>query len=480
MRVSRDALVGTLAACASFTVLSSAGAATYYVDAAAANDSGNGSAAQPKKSIRAGAALMSALGGDTVLIAAGTYTGGNNAIDGLVPGTANAWNTVKAQVDGSVTITAPLSLPLGDHYLRFEGLKWDYADQKSVLGRYVKLLRCAFKGGFASGNSVGLGIGTNDATPGAQYILIEDAYAYGPGGRYNILVYNADKVILRRVVARHENGWSDTQGNPQANVSLYNSTNIVTENLLLLDSRPSGYYEAALYHPSNGPAGNNVRDLGAIILNIGGNAVGWDGGNASSASRLEDSVIWNATYAASSNGSAHAGTMNRLTVVSTTSAGINDWNSGGNFSITNSLLWQIGGSNFQAVSHSGNVCFSPVCSGEASMNPATSGLRYLPRIEAGSALSSAGAGAGRVGADVTKRIGVSGTLYGEPGYDTLTAEPLWPWPNEAAIKSAMCGDMGISSGFCAAPTLTRYVWEMLGNPIPPEIYAGIIFANGFE
>ena len=456
------------------------GASTYYVDASAANDSGNGTIAQPKKFIHSGAALMSSLGGDTLLIAPGTYAGSSNAIDGLVAGKAGAWNVIKAQTDGSVTITAALDLPLGDHYLQFEGLTWDYADQKTVHGRYVKLLRCAFRGGSPTGNSVGLAIGTNDATPGAQYVLVEDAYSYGPGGRYNVLVYNADKIVLRRVVARHEDGWSDVQGNPQANVSLYNATDVVTENLLLLDSHPSGYYEAALYHPSNGPAGFHIRDLGAIILNIGGNGVGWDGGTPASADQLEDAIVWNTSYAVSTNGSAHAGTMNHLTVWQSSLAGINDWNSGGNFSVTNSLLWSIGGSNFSSVNHSNNVCFSPACSGETSLNPPLSGLKYLPRIEAGSALSTAGASGGRVGADVTRRIGVSGTLYGEAGYDTLTNEALWPWPNEAAIKQAMCANAGVTTGFCAAPTLTRYVWEMLGNPIPAEIYGDVIFANGFQ
>ena len=31
----------------------------------------------------------------------------------------------------------------------------------------------------------------------------------GATGRYNLLVYNSDKVVLRRVVARHQDGWSE-------------------------------------------------------------------------------------------------------------------------------------------------------------------------------------------------------------------------------------------------------------------------------
>ena len=32
-------------------------------------------------------------------------------------------------------------------------------------------------------------------------------------------------------------------------------------------------------------------------------------------------------------------------------------------------------------------------------------------------------------------IGVSGTLHGEPGYDQVTNDDLWPWPEEARIKA---------------------------------------------
>ncbi|HEU4662824.1 MAG TPA: hypothetical protein VFS55_02205, partial [Dokdonella sp.] len=80
-------------------------AATWYVSADAPDDGGDGSLAHPRRTIRAGAALMSPAGGDTLVILPGIYAGSGNAIDGLVPGQAGAWNRVVAQVDGSVTIT---------------------------------------------------------------------------------------------------------------------------------------------------------------------------------------------------------------------------------------------------------------------------------------------------------------------------------------------------------------------------------------
>lgn len=463
-----------------------AGAATYYVDGSRPNDSGNGSQVAPKKFIASGMALLSPLGGDELVIAAGTYAGTSNRIDGNGHGAAGAWNVVRATTDGGVRISAPFDLPVADHWLRFEGLLFDSPLQKTITGRYLKVLRCGFRGGPANGNAAGVAIGTNNVTPGAQHVLLEDVYAWGPGGRYNIIVYNSDRVILRRVVVRHDFAWSDTVGDPQANVSLYDSTNVLTQNLLLLDSHPGvdDYYEAALYHPSNRTAGvtsNNIRSIGAIIVNIGSNGVGFDGSEASGANLFEERVIWNTRFALSSNGDAHAGLLNRLTVGQASDGGINDWNGGGNFTLNRSILWMLGGSNLLQIAHSGNVCFNPSCAGETSMNPATSGLRHLPRIEAGSALMTAGPGGTRVGAVVLQRLGVSGTLYGEAGFDVATAEPLWPWPNEAAIKTAMCTQEGVSTGFCAATTLTRYLWEMLGNPIPPEIYTpDAVFGDGFD
>ena len=446
-------------------------AATYYADANAANDSGNGTASRPKKYVGSAAALMSSAGGDTLIIKAGVYSNAKDAIGALTAGKAGAWNVIKAEVDGAVTISAGLEVPLGDHYLQFEGLKWNGHIEKSVVGRYVKFLRCVFQDGPTSGNSTIFSIGTNDATPGAQYILVEDSVVYGTGGRYNLLVYNSDKVVLRRVVARHQDGWSDTKGDPQAAVSLYNSTDVLTQNLFIVDSGASGYFEAALYHPSNSRASKNIQNIGAIILNTKGSAVGWDDSLASSGNVLQDSVIWKAESAVSVNGAAHAGVLNRLTVGKITGGAFNDWGAAGKFSLKNSVLWEVSNAAFKSIGHSSNVCYAPTCTGEATANPATSGLLWLTQTGVGSALSTMGEGGGRVGATVLQRLGVSGTLFGEAGYDQVTSSNLWPWPQEAATKKLMCADMGVSTGMCASASLTEYVWGQLGNALPASLTA---------
>ena len=437
---------------------------TYYVDANAANDAGAGTAISPKKYISSGMALLSSNGGDTLIVRPGVYANVLDAVGDGKAGKPGAWNIVRAEIDGTATLSAGLSLGLSDHYLQFEGLKWDGNNEKHVNGRYAKFLRCAFKDGPTSGNSVILGIGTNDATPGAQFILVEDSNVYGAGGRYNLLVYNADKVVLRRVVARHGDGWTDTKGDPQAAVSLYNSTDVLAQNLLIVDSGATGYFEAALYHPSNNRPSSNIRDIGAIVLNTAGTAISWDGPNPSTNNLLEDSAIWGAAHAIVVNGSAHTGLINRVTVGQTTN-GIEDYNGGHLFNVRNSVAWRVSNNNF-SIPHSNNVCHAPACNGEQDLDPAATGLTWLPMIRTGGALNTAGAGSTRAGASLLKRLGVSGTLYGETGYDSVTSENLWPWPREATIRQQMCTDIGIATGFCARPSLTQYVWEQLGNPMP--------------
>lgn len=410
---------------------------TFYVDTSAASDAGTGSATSPKKFIGSGLALLSAAGGDTLVIRPGTYGDARDAIGDTGAGKAGAWNVVKAETDGTVVITAGLGLSHRvDHYLQLEGLRFESPTVKSISGRFVKVLRCAFKDGPKTGNTMVLDIGTNDATPGAQYILVEDSYVYGAGGRYTVLVYNADKVILRRVVARHGDGWVQEAGAPQGTVALYNSTDVLTQNLVIVDSGvndPNGYFEAALYHPSNSRASANIRNVGAMILNTKGPAVGWDDSATVTGMVLEDSVIARSTSVGAVIGGGHKQvTMRRVTINGTGSHGVALYGSSlpSELSLTDSVLANIGGDLTKNMTAGANV---------VSTQPA-SNLRPV----------------GAAGATIAKRLGKSGTLYGEAGFDQVQADDLFPLANEAAIRKAMCTDAGVTTGFCAAASLGAY------------------------
>jgi hypothetical protein len=127
--------------------------------------------------------------------------------------------------------------------------------------------------------------------------------------------------------------------------------------------------------------------------------------------------------------------------------------------------------------------------GTNAVTATASTLKYIVRPEPASVLIGAGSGGGDIGADVTKQYGVSGTRYGEAGYDQKTNVALWPWLHEDVIKavfaeanpapsSATPNTNTPARGFAAAGndafgkplTLTRYIWQYLGNPIPAEIY----------
>jgi hypothetical protein len=445
-------------------------AATYYVDAAAASDSGNGSQSSPKKYIQSGVSLMSSSGGDTLVIAPGTYSNTRDAISSPTKGKSGAYNVIKAATDGTVNIKADFSLGTGDHYLRFEGLKFDRQDAKVILGRYVKILRCAFKGGPSSGNNVTIQIGSNDNTPGAQYVLIEDSWAYGPGGRYKILIYNSDRIVMRRVLVRHDGGWTYDGSNPQAGITIYDSTNVELQNGIVIDSMMGlSAFESNIYLVANGTTSQragNVAVRGSIVMGGGGNGIAWDGSAAYSSSLLEDVVVWGPSAGGiASNGSPNTGTINRATVKSG-GTGFADWDGGSRLTISSSIAYQNSNSACDSVSASSSVAFgngSNNCG--TSFDPMSNGLKYLLRVEPGSRLSTAGAGGGQAGANIVKRIGTSGTLYGETGYDTVTNEDLWPWPYETRLKTDLAESN--SRGFSASSkTLTDYLWETLGNTSP--------------
>ena len=105
-------------------------------------------------------------------------------------------------------------------------------------------------------------------------------------------------------------------------------------------------------------------------------------------------------------------------------------------------------------------------------NPLSDGqppsLRYLPRIEPGSFLSSHGESGSGIGANVIRRYGRDGSYFGENDYNRLTSYPLWPWANEDRIQHEMCAET--NRGFCSSPSLTQYIWSQLGHEPNASLY----------
>jgi hypothetical protein len=366
--------------------------------------------------------------GGTVVIKPGSYSAFN-----LKACSSSNWCTIKAETDGTVQVSG-LNIGAGNWYTRIEGLKFAGSNTKTVTGSYVKFFRTAFSGGPASGNAVTLQIGTNDYTPGASNILLEDSWVYGLGGRYKVLVYNASKVVLRRVVVRHDGGWSYDGDNPQGGYALYDSTDVACQDCMFLDpaSNLSGF-EAALYLVSNSTTSqrqSNVTVNGAVIINSPNNGLAAEGTGAAT------------TY-----------TVKDVAVINSVQGGFNTNNTSHVLNVTRGLA-SVKGAPYAAWRGSVNAsaCVYKGGSNQASLSNCSGTLPTYPTV-----LNSAGQGA-----NIQKRIGVSGTLFGEAGYADEQSQALWPYPNEARIKT----DFDAVRAAFGGKTLTKYVQEQFGNTAP--------------
>jgi hypothetical protein len=114
-------------------------------------------------------------------------------------------------------------------------------------------------------------------------------------------------------------------------------------------------------------------------------------------------------------------------------------------------------------------------------------IKYITQEEPGTPVYGTASDGGNIGATILYEIGTTGTLWGDPGYDTITTTSLWPFPNEAVIKTDMAawsvvdpntgntvqgarGFAASGNGLYGGPiTLTSYIWEALGNSCPAGI-----------
>jgi hypothetical protein len=441
-------------------------AMTYYISPAG-SDIASGSSTQPWRTFSK--AWNTLAPGDTLIVKSGTYSGSTNNFTNLPSGTAGNYINIRAETEGAVIITS--SFYISASYLTLSGFRFrNQEGEKAIDGNHVKVFRSAFEGGAASGNVVNFDIG-------GSYDLMEDCWFYGSGGRYKIMIYRADHIVLRRLVFRDDAGWSDTKGDPEAGLVIYESSNVAVQNNIGIDfdlNYSSSYVGPYYLTGHNGnPNSSNAEYLGNMAINYKGGGFYADTDDGATNVVVRDMVL----YSGRDGGffSSIPITVQRLTVGGTGSEqGIGDWTDTAAIHVTDSLVFDTGQSaRYATVTYTNTYNPSDLSgTGITHVNPRTNGLLYLPRIESGSVLKTGGVSNGQRGAQITTKIGVSGTLWGEAGYNTDTGEALWPWPNEARIKQEMCTDAGVTRGFCGSTSLTKYIWEYLGNGCPADICSG--------
>jgi MYXO-CTERM domain-containing protein len=503
----------------SLLVASAADAKTLYV-AKTGSDTANACTSQgsPCATIAQGVASMA--GGDTLVISDGVYA---EQIRNPPAGSAGAYTTVQAEHDWGVTIDGsgfPNNFMNGIHittgsYIVIRGfhVKMNQANDTNegviVTGvDHVKIQRCsvAYSGTFGN-------VGAFDVGPAAYYVLIEECYAYG-GARYPFIVYQSTHAIVRRCVSRLDYWNGSLQA---ANFTNYNGDMTLWQNNIAIDSDNANIGGSGLYGgffdenklPDASWSGTATRltHRGNIVLNVQPYFSGIYDYDISNLHTYSDDIVWDSHggfYGDYIHGDAPVLDAQRFTIgrIRGTYDGPNGQGSAGtgffigpgasativSNTLSHSILWHnpsFGVADYAASDYDsffangadyGGTLATPAAGAHDRSDDLTAGLMYLPRPEPGSTLATAG-----IGASIIYMWGATGTLWGDPGYDTITAEPLWPFPNEGVIRSDMASYVGPGGagarGFTAGTsldgspqTLTKYIWEYLGNQIPPDVY----------
>jgi hypothetical protein len=456
------------------------------------------------ESIQAAYSVMNS--GDVLIIPDGAYLGTENTINGstgecvVKNGTIDNYTTVISEHPNEVSL--PRAYHKGGQYIAYKGLEFETGmtidgDLRfGINSNHIKVMMSSAKsGGF-------------EASYGASYVLFEDCFAYGNSRsvfRVGSTGNESHHIIFRRCVARHD---LYTGIEPTASFMHYGGNNILFQNCIDIDQSPASAFPSAngRYGSWETKNGQYIYIKDSIALNTldmfhygdsyasdvyFSNSVFWDvgtGSTALSAITVYDNITIGNVDAQN--------TENTFT----------DRSSSTSVYFSDSIFYDIEGTGTESgyrsktilydVPESFNNLFYPIQSdltiGDITdtitgINPVSgtpgngiAGIVYPIQIEPGSDADSNG-----VGATIQLRRGVSGSLWGESGYDDIISDSLWPWPNEDQIKSKMAaynynsGGIAVNGnrGFAASGdglyggsiTLTSYIWEYLGNTCPENI-----------
>ena len=483
-------------------------APTWYISSTG-NNAGNGQTpATAWKTFAKAFSTMAA--GDQLILLDGQYSTGTTGIlhwdtsmygvnSAQVPSGASLtrMTIVRALNPGNVTINGPLFIGRStrkDSFILIQGVTFEgTGDLYNTSFNTIK--DCGFHGAFV--------IGTNDHTNGNTDNLIEDAWIWASGERGIASNYQADRNVWRRVVVRGDGCGTSAcsgSGNPNIGFTVYDSQDASVQNVIVIDrilaatDEPYGNFASAQHTPMAARYLGRNQWLGAMSINppdagfhfeadatvpsdptwtmkdvvVTGNG-NIDGINVGATGTL---VINNATVITTDQfgdgirvAPGSPGTAVANTIVKGFSRGLNSY-------LTPSYTDTFGSALLynQTIPTVGVRITNPTADGTIAS------LKYPVRVETGSVLKGAGSSGTDIGSNVVNRYGIDGSRFNEPNYNSLSANALWPWPNQNRIKREMC--VATTRGFCAAGTrldgsksvtLTSYIWEQLGNPVPQNI-----------
>jgi hypothetical protein len=157
-------------------------------------------------------------------------------------------SVIRAANFGKVRFTGPFDLGSATS-LTFRGIVFASATEKN-LGMSNVFEDASFVGGPSCGNTVNTLAGSSTT--------IRRAAFYGPGGRYQLLIYQQTGVVLEDVIFRRDGGWGAgssacTEFEPTAAVNIYDSSNSGGTGVVVFDSVSD--------------ADSSAEDLGELTVN---------------------------------------------------------------------------------------------------------------------------------------------------------------------------------------------------------------------
>ncbi|GAA3919615.1 fibronectin type III domain-containing protein [Litoribacillus peritrichatus] len=434
------------------------------------------------------------------------------------------------------------SAPL--EYISFRGIHVNNALNTGIFVSNAQFMKFIDMGSSDSGRDAECGFtgntcgSTNIYVRRSNNLLFEDVYTYGHA-RYQISFRKSIDSIVRRAVSRVD-GYIGRE--PVGGMMTYCSKNIQWQNAMVLDSNSEKFWVRHTYMSNSfGYAASDCKGYpenstyhSGISIN---NSLPFTGMNDDAAhakfNYVKNSIGWGDKVARDNHG--HSGSLNYINMTGpletdqltlgqfdteTRSYFYHDYHP---LRISNSIIYRAGwdgektnprgllamspseitfnfvnffengmtGWSIPNGNYAGNVYFQ----NKLEVDPRTNGLTYLPQIDSGSLLATAGESGKRMGAHIINKLGRSGTFYGQPGWDTLTEQALWPYPHEDLIKEkfanysytgptrtdqedqvgpdeTLSGARGFAAsgnGLYGGPiTLTSYIWEQLGSACPEQ------------
>jgi PKD repeat protein len=473
------------------------GAATYYIAPGGSDTTGDGSYANPWRTTGKAFAMG---GGHTYVLKDGVYQYTGGSIDNPPSGSASGYTKIQAEHDWQAVLAGygTAVTVSGKSYIQFSGLKIRDGTATSAISiansHHIKIFRTSIKNGSVYNSRYG-----NVVSISAQshHVLMEDSWICG-AMRYGVNTTESYNVILRRVVVRFD---GNTEREPKSGICFYGRTSSITgaydcmaQNCVTLDFNPGGGLSGGFTNPHSGI---RIRHYGCIALNIPANGFIINEDPEAAGNEVRESAvckITNAGFVSRNTASGSTTLFDHVSAVNCTGKGFAIWGTSPGVTVKNSIFLNDGSANNAATTADTYNLYYPASlrpSGAANSLTADPGLKYICRIEAGSPAYQSGEGGTNRGATILKRYGVSGTLWGEAGYDQLTGDNLWPWPYEDQIRADFAENDSFTypatnwegaavtpnteaRGFCAgSATLTRYIWGYLGTAIPSDIYGGV-------